>query len=384
MRRIRRCMALAAVLTLLLPAAVPKTAYGAGKIDTGETCSVEFRLTNLKEMKPEEAGGEYGNLTKGTTDALVAVHLYKVADISEYGAYTVTKRLEKEEGADDFKSALKNVGPDTDSDAWLKMAVQAAELLGVDCEKGTFPEVGNPWQEEHQKQEAANGTARFSGLNTGLYLAAAEPAQSAEYRYIFTPYLISLPDNRYYDTGSDAWIYQLTGDHAVGLKAAWEQRYAKLVIEKTLTSYNATQGVGGASFIFEITARDKTDHIVYSDVVSLQFDGTGKKETLAVEEKIPAGSKVTVEEVYSGTGYKVVGDSLKTIETIEADRTTTVSFTNEYDTGGRPDGGSSALNHFSYSGKGAGTADPGAAGGTWDFDRLKDASADSVKGGGGQ
>ena len=53
------------------------------------------------------------------------------------------------------------------------------------------------------------------------------------YLYKFNPYIISLPDNLYYQSGDakdDAWIYDVT----TGLKPERENRYGSLKIVKTL------------------------------------------------------------------------------------------------------------------------------------------------------
>ena len=166
----------------------------------------------------------------------------------------------------------------------------------------------------------------------------AQSVESVEYTYSFIPYLLSLPGNDYYSTGDDTWNYDLS----VGLKPQQDNRLGRLIIEKTLTSYNAT--LGGASFIFQVEAvRDGEK--VYSNVVSLVFDGPGTK---SIElEGLPAGATVTVKEVYTGASYQAVTSPVQTT-VIVADgmegAPASVSFENTYDEHLR--GGTSVVNRF--------------------------------------
>ena len=55
-----------------------------------------------------------------------------------------------------------------------------------------------------------DGEGKAEDLATGLYLVLADKAQTTNYEYTFTPYLISLPNNYYYQTGDDEWVYELS------------------------------------------------------------------------------------------------------------------------------------------------------------------------------
>ena len=86
----------------------------------------------------------------------------------------------------------------------------------------------------------------------------ADKAQTTNYEYTFTPYLISLPNNYYYQTGDDEWVYELS---EVVLKPEQTPRYGSLVIDKTLRDFNATSGAQ-ATFVFQIditTLEGKTE-----------------------------------------------------------------------------------------------------------------------------
>lgn len=175
---------------------------------------------------------------------------------------------------------------------------------------------------------------------------------TANYTYTFTPYLVSLPTNSYYNNGqtSDDWIYDLTKEYnsAVGLKPEEHVRYGNLVINKELVDHNATFG-NNATFVFQIdiTTLDKKTE---TRIEELTFDAAGSDSVTI--EKIPAGSTVTVKEIYSGASYKLTSqnDVTATIvandekEAGQAGETAEVSFINKHD--GRTNGGYGIRNNF--------------------------------------
>lgn len=143
-----------------------------------------------------------------------------------------------------------------------------------------------------------------------------------------------------------------------GMKPQQTPRYGSLVIRKTLTSYNAT--LGSATFIFQVEGV-KDQETVLSDVVSLVFDGTGTK-SLEISG-IPAGTEVTVTEVYGSANYDPVSPETGRV-TILADgeegSPVTIEFVNEYN--GKLNPGSGIVNHFEYDG------------GVWNWQRQADNS----------
>ena len=88
---------------------------------------------------------------------------------------------------------------------------------------------------------------------------------------------------------------------------------------------------------------DENGNTVYSNVVSTTHSSAGTKAAIA--DHIPAGAKVTVTEVYSGAGYRLVSEPQQTAE-ISADEIVTVEFDNTYDHGLNP--GYGVTNHFDY------------------------------------
>ena len=146
--------------------------------------------------------------------------------------------------------------------------------------------------------------------------------------------------------------------------------------------YNET--LGETTFIFSVEAEKENSHgimeNVYSDVVSLVFDGPGTKSVQV--DNLPAGAQVTVTEVYSGASYELTTAASQTITVTaegEAGNPGTVSFANTYN--GENNGGSSIVNHFGYTAteNGAGSDVEDAAGaarqaGTWRWTQHRDST----------
>ena len=320
-KRIKQGTAAALALMLTVPV-VMYTAQAATGIDTDRDCSVSFQLDGtFQELESLE----------------IPVNLYQVAQVDETGAYEALTGFESLD--------LGNVDDQTTAQEWEEKAAQAVQII----------------EDSDNIQPARTTTVEkgAQGLSTGMYLVEAQQVQSEEYTYSFTPYLLALPDNYYSDTNpDDSWVYDVT----TGLKPDQEARYGSVQINKTLDTYNAT--LGGASFIFSVEAV-KDGETVYSDVVSLVFDGPG---TRSVEVgNIPAGAQVTVTEVYSGASYQIVGNNAATA-VISAETPARVSFANTYD--GSNNGGSSIVNHFTY------TAPEGtdSGEGTWNWTKQTDST----------
>ena len=312
----------AAVLALMLTVpGIMYTAQAATGIDTDRDCSVSFQLDGtFQELESLE----------------IPVNLYQVAQVDETGTYEAVTGFESLD--------LESVDDQTTAQEWEEKAAQAVQII----EDGDNIQPARTTTVEEGAQ----------GLSTGMYLVEAQQVQSSEYTYSFTPYLVSLPNNYYSSSGDDTWVYDVT----TGLKPEQEVRYGSVQINKTLDTYNAT--LGGASFIFSVEAV-KDGETVYSDVVSLVFDGPGTK---SVEVgNIPAGAQVTVTEVYSGSSYQIVGNYVATA-VISAETPAQVSFANTYD--GSNNGGSSIVNHFTY------TAPEGidSGEGTWNWTQQADST----------
>ena len=322
--KIKKRGAAALACLLVISAAGISSVYGAPGVEPDRSCSLSFELD-----------GQYQELN----EIAIPVNLYKVADVEVTGEYTSLAGYEELE--------FGSVSDSTTADEWESFAREASELTEM---LGAEPEVTL----EIVPDEEGVPSARAENLSTGMYLVEAENVQTAEYTYAFTPYLVSLPNNYFYTTGQDEWVYDVTA----GMKPQQTPRYGSLVIRKTLTSYNAT--LGSATFIFQVEGV-KDQETVLSDVVSLVFDGTGTK-SLEISG-IPAGTEVTVTEVYGSANYDPVSLETERV-TILADgeegSPVTVEFVNEYN--GKLNPGSGIVNHFEYDG------------GVWNWQRQADNS----------
>lgn len=312
-KRIKTAGALTLAAITVLSAAGLSSVYGALGVETGSKCSLTFTLdgTEFDELRSLE----------------IPVDVYKVADITEEAVYDTTNYT------DFAKLGLEKVSSTTTAEEWAQMAEMAMEtvekkkIAPTEKVKVTKPE------------GAAESTGVINNLATGMYLVQAETVQTSEYTYDFTPYLVSLPNNYYSkENQDDTWVYDVT----TGMKPQQTQRYGDLEIFKDLTEYNAS--LKDALFVFQVEGTRNGEQ-VYSDVVSIKFNQAGKKSVLV--KHLPAGTKVTVKEVYAGGSYSnTSGDTQETVIVAEGitDNPASVSFTNTYN--GKLIPGTGIVNHI--------------------------------------
>ena len=351
----------ALVLSLTALAAGTGIAYGSAGIETDRAdCGIQFTLeagdlnagdqANLEHVSPDyrQYYRELGQILEN--GGAIEVKLYRIAGLDQGGRFSLLGEYDCPE--------LKGLELANDKTTAMEWAQWAGTAAGILTGTASQAEGGNAAGEDDGEGTEGNvlpapdGTARIltgengkaqgmvSGLSTGMYLVWVEPVETERYLYRFIPFLVSLPSQ---DSG-EGWNYGTDPENPVivGLKPDREDLYGDLSIVKNLTSYHET--LEGATFVFEIKAI-KEDRLVYSDVVSMTFDGPGSG-ALTVED-IPAGARVTVTEVYSGAGYRESTDTRNRDTVIEAGETAAVSFTNEYD--GRLNGGGiGVVNHFVY------------------------------------
>ena len=321
---IKKKGAAALAFALVLSAVGISSVYGAPGIDTGASCSLSFELD-----------GQYEELER----MAIPVSLYKVADLDVSGEYLPLEGYESLE--------LGSVTESTTAQQWESFAKEAVALTDT---LGTEPAAVL----EIAPDEEGKPSGYAGDLSQGMYLVEADTVQTEEYTYEFVPYLVSLPNNYYYSTGNDDWVYDVT----TGLKPEQTMRYGSLTIDKTLASYNAT--LGSASFVFQVEGVKDGD-LVLSDVVSLVFDATGTKSVTI--SGIPAGTRVTVTEIYGGANYDATSaaeQSAVVTADEEGQLSASVSFTNDYN--GGMNYGTSVVNHFEYSD------------GVWDWEQQADSS----------
>ena len=315
-KRIKTAGALTLAAITVLSAAGLSNVYGALGVETDRKCSLTFTLDETEFDDDELRGLE------------IPVKVYKVADITEEAQYDTT-------GYADFAGlGLKNVSSTTSAEEWAQMAEDAMKIVKAKEEIASTADV---------KVTKPEGATEFTGvinnLETGMYLVQAETVQTSEYTYDFTPYLVSLPNNYYSkENQDDTWVYDVT----TGMKPQQTQRYGDLEIVKDLTEYNAS--LKDALFVFQVEGTRNGEQ-VYSDVVSIKFNQAGKKSVLV--KHLPAGTNVTVKEVYAGGSYSnTSGDTQETVIVAEGitDNPASVSFTNTYN--GKLIPGTGIVNHF--------------------------------------
>lgn len=303
-RKIKKGSAVMLAFALLLSSAVISRVQAAVEIDTNQKGTVTFQLDGeFEELKELE----------------IPVKLYQVAEVDTSGVYKALT------GFEDLK--LEEITSETTAAEWEEKATLASEIID-----------GKENAQEDTSCTLTGGTGKVEELSLGMYLVKAETVLSPEYEYSFTPYLISVPNNYWATTGDDTWVYDVT----TGLKPGQENRLGSLIIEKQLDSYNAT--LGPASFVFQVEG-EKDYEQVYSNVVSIVFDGAGTKS--AQIDELPAGATFTVTEIYSGASYTLTTAPSQTAKIIaegEEGSPVSVSFTNTYDE--RMNGGASIVNHF--------------------------------------
>lgn len=320
-KRLKQGSTFLLAVALTFPLLTLPGAKAASAINTGQKCSIEFDISgNSSEL----------------LNANIPVNLYKVASVDESGNYTGIGAFSKLD-----LSSVSADNLDAAAATWAERAAEAKKLLKDDTEPTTTT--------------LTQGRGTATELDTGLYLVDTPKVITTNYTYTFTPYLVSLPTNNYYNNGqtSDDWIYDLTkeSNSTVGLKPEQHVRYGDLVINKELVDHNATFG-DEATFVFQIDIK-KPDGKKETRIEELTFSAAGDDSVTIT--KIPAGSTVVVNEIYSGASYQLTSDrnqidqTVKIIATDEkeagkAGTAVEVSFTNKHN--GRTNGGYGIKNNF--------------------------------------
>ena len=315
------------------------------------------------------------------SSAGVVLDVYRIASAVKDPKYDTYSYVFDVEGFDTL--ALEE---DMDRDKWDALAQKAAGIV----KDSTVAPLATGAAEG---SEAIPDISKLSEekLGKGLYLVIARSAeladkseyfgevegrivsyaQSEEFIYSFAPQLVALPSkgdltdpDASANTGdSTPWANTVT----VYLKSSREDRMTGLVIRKTLSEYVAPSD---ANFVFRITAEAEVKgetKQVYSRVVLITFTEPGEK-TLTLENVIPVGASVKVEEIYEGASYRLKSGPAGAL-IAEAGENIEFSFVNE------PDGsrnGSASANRFTK-----------AENGDWPWERINDES-DSTQGGGNE
>lgn len=316
------------LIALALAAVVAASGFGvyrteaAGKIDLNKPSSVSVSVQTDEATNPFTKYRGY-----------VTVRFYKVAGIDATGQYT-----DVISGVDLSSLSGSNVSAsDTE-----KVAEAAYKAYKLDTENPERPYASVSF-------DLSDISSAVSAMDKGLYLFVPQPTYDDIYDYTFKYSLVSVPTSKYItatkvdesgnivsdDTASDAWEYNVD----IILKPEATPRYGSLQINKTLNTFN--ESLGKASFVFEVEAT-RDNKTVFSNVYSMDFESANTESVLV--EHIPAGSTVTVKEVYSGASYTLASDSEIT-KAIVANDTVTADFTNDYDNR-LIEGGIGIENHF--------------------------------------
>lgn len=280
----------------------------------------------------DSAMGGSDSLTVKTTadenddvnNANVVVNLYKIASATKNGAYDTYDYTFAEAYADlESKYPLNEMS----GSLWQAMADDAVKIVG-----DTEPDV-----------KAVPVGEAITGLTDGLYLVVTPNANSATYEYSFNPTIVALPtkeplkdDNGNVVVDEDGFPIIRTspefGDWItsaeITLKWSKEPLEGSIKIVKKVTSFAGSPAV----FEFKIDGT-KPDGTAYGNVARVEVSSDKGGETVITG--IPAGTKLTVKEVYSG-GYKLVeGDDAEKVVIADAvveageEQMITFEYTNE-------------------------------------------------------
>ena len=165
-KRLKQGSTFLLAVALTFPLLTLPGAKAASAINTGQKCSIEFDISgNSSEL----------------LSASIPVKLYKVASVDESGNYTGIGAFSKLD-----LSSVSADNLDAAAATWAERAAEAKKLLKDDTEPPTTVTL-------------TQGRGTATGLETGLYLVDTPKVITPNYTYTFTPYLVSLPTNNYYN-----------------------------------------------------------------------------------------------------------------------------------------------------------------------------------------
>lgn len=298
---------LAAVSLAAVSGAVP--AYGARDVEVDRLCSLTVNI------------GQEGSYREDLETARWDTQLYRIASVDEKGLYTA---------AEGFQSLEEDIDSVETAQDWDSVAQRGVDI--IENSQGQIQPEATITMD--------GGTGMADDLETGLYLLLSDTAVTEYYEYTFQPGVALLPGPEY--EGSETrpqgeWVY----DQSIVLKPEQSPRYGSLQVLKSLDSYNAS--LGPVTFVFQIEGVNEAGETVYSNVVATTHSSAGTQA--AVAEGIPAGTRVTVTEVYSGASYELVSSGSQT-GVILADQQLSMEFSNTYNDELVP--GYGAVNNFQY------------------------------------
>lgn len=286
--------------------------------------------------------------TPDIAEADVTYDIYKIASAtkdSSYDTYNYTWDIEE------FAALKPGSDAEMDAYAWQVMADNGVTLID------TATDAPDAVKKNMQAGET------LTGLTDGLYLVVPHNAHSVSYDYSFLPTIVSLPtknpkgtvevpyggyDIEYPEVGTAFEYGPWITDATINLKYERQLMYGRLIINKTVDKF---EGKEPAVFVFHVTSADDSP-FAYDNYAIVSVDASGVKN--AELTHIPAGTKLKVQEVNSGSDYKADNTEAVSCDPILADKYVenaayvSVSFSNTF-IGDNP--GSGIENKFTTDGK---------------------------------
>lgn len=289
--------------------------YAAKAIETSTKCTVSVNVADLNDENNADPDRAYNTAQLSSAD--FSVNLYKVADVSKSAVYTLTDRFK---GVADVDGKEITELSSVTAEEWINIVDKASSIVAGPSESELTPEY---------KISVQNGVGSVNDVAVGLYLVVVPDVETATETYTFNNYLIQLPyvegswklndDGEYAFVGEDEWIYNVVLNWAS--KYERTERLTGIKIEKTVDKFNTS--MNQTSFVYSIVA-EKNYSVdpenpkmvkVFDDVRAIDFSQAGTQSI--VVDKIPAGSVVTVTEVYTGATYEIAPNS-NTVVTLDA------------------------------------------------------------------
>lgn len=308
--------------------------YAAKAIETSTKCTVSVNVADLNDEDNADPDRAYN--TAQLSSAKFSVNLYKVANVSESAVYTLTDKFKGVAGVADVNGKEITELSSVTAEEWINIVEKASSIVNPIPVSDSDP-VQKPAPD--YTLEVVGGKGSRDDVAVGLYLVEVPDVETATETYTFNNYLIQLPyvegswklndDGEYAFVGEDEWIYNVVLNWAS--KYERTERLTGIKIEKTVDKFNTS--MNQTSFVYSIVA-EKNYSVdpenpkmvkVFDDVRAIDFSQAGTQSI--VVDKIPAGSVVTVKEVYTGATYKIVKG---TSDVVKLDALTAVRDTNAY------------------------------------------------------
>lgn len=233
---------------------------------------------------------------------------------ADYKVYLIAQM--DEEGDYQVKDAYKDTGVQDIVDKANQSAdVTADELLAVS------DEIEALIADEQPDETGTVGESVY--IVPGLYFIHLDEVRTGYHTYQFLPAMAFVPNQ-----------------DSVSVKVEQKPLTAELTITKTLSAYDNL--TGAPMFVFDITAVDDQNKVVYSDVVGMRFEKAGT-QSITIKD-IPAGSTVTVKELDAAASYSISSSAEIVLNKITEKESNIAEFVNDYNH--RLVYGTGVVNHY--------------------------------------